>query len=96
MVRPLRTLADALKGESSTPALFAVGNDAHVTRGQLNDAVHELAATLQQSGIRKGDVVSIAEANTVSLLLRARAYILPGRDGGLQRFSTRKNRNCIR
>lgn len=60
-----RTLADALEGGENEPALFPVGRSSSISRGQLRSAVYELASTLQQSGIRKGDVVSLAEANTV-------------------------------
>ena len=67
MSRPLRNLAEALQGRDDTPALIPVGSKA-ISRGQLRNAIKQLASTLQASGIRKGDVVSIAEANTVRLV----------------------------
>ena len=63
-----KTLAEALEGWEDEPALFPVGRTHPITRRALKNAVFGLAKTLQQSGIRHGDVVSIAEANTVSLL----------------------------
>lgn len=69
MVVSPKTLADALRGTADAPALFLVGRSS-ISRGQLRDAVYELASTLHQSGIRKGDVVSIAEANTVIASVR--------------------------
>ena len=76
-----KTLADALAGGDAATALFPVGRSAPVSRGQLRNAVYELASTLQQSGIKHGDVVSIAEANTVrhapKVSLRARADVVP-------------------
>ena len=81
MVVSAQTLADALLGNSDAPAIFPVGAGYQVTRGQLREAVFALAKTLQQSGIRKGDVVSIAEANTVcshaGKVLQARAVSSP-------------------
>lgn len=59
------TLADILRGGDGTPALFAAGRTAPYTRAQVRQAVYELAKTLHRAGIRQGDVVSIAEANTV-------------------------------
>ena len=83
MTGPPQTLADTLAGSENAPALFPVGRTSPVSRGQLRNAVYELASTLQQSGIRKGDVVSIAEANTVcphlARLSRARADTVTGR-----------------
>jgi len=64
-----KTLAEALEGWEDQPALFPVGRAKPITRQALKDAVFGLAKTLQQSGIQKGDVVSIAEANTVSTLM---------------------------
>lgn len=68
MSRPLQNLADALHGQDDLPALFPVGRNTSLSRAQLRKAVSELASTLQNSGINKGDVVSIAEANTVRLV----------------------------
>ena len=62
-----KTLAEVLDGHDGSPALFPLGSPQPVNRKQLRSAVIKLAKTLQQSGIRKGDVVSIAEANTVRL-----------------------------
>ena len=79
-VKP-QTMADALAGGEKAPALFPVGSDSPILRGQLRAAVNQLASALQQSGIRKGDVVSIAEANTVNfapvISLRAFADAVP-------------------
>jgi acyl-coenzyme A synthetase/AMP-(fatty) acid ligase len=64
------TLAEALEGWGDNPALIPVGRARPITRSALKKAVYDLAKTLQQSGIRKGDVVSIAEANTVSKMAK--------------------------
>jgi len=61
-----KTLAEALEGWEDSPALFPVGRVRPITRKALKNAVFDLAKTLKQSGIKNGDVVSIAEANTVS------------------------------
>lgn len=60
------TLAGTLSGNSSRAALFVVGDDEAISRGELERAVKTFASTLKASGIQPGDVVSIAEANTVS------------------------------
>ena len=62
----LDTLANVLDGKDSAPAVIAVGWAKAISRKELREAIYELACTLQKSGIRKGDVVSIADANTVS------------------------------
>ena len=61
------TLAGLLSGASNNAALFVVGEDQPISRGDLDRAVKLFASSLRASGIQAGDVVSIAEANTVSL-----------------------------
>ena len=59
-----QTLADVLSSDGEHAALHIVGSHL-VTRKQLRAAVSEVAVNLRSSGIKVGDVVSIAEANTV-------------------------------
>ena len=62
-----QTLADVLSSDDEHAALHIAGLHL-VTRKQLQAAVSEVAVSLRSSGIKVGDVVSIAEANTVSHL----------------------------
>ncbi len=67
MVLDLATLPDVLKGDDSSPAIFVGGGGPAFTRGNLNQLIVEFAETLRKSGIKPGDVITIAETNTVRL-----------------------------
>lgn len=60
------TLAGVLEGNESHAALYIAGEQQEISRGELGQAIRGFALSLRASGIRPGDVVSIAEANTVS------------------------------
>lgn len=62
---PLTTLHDVLTGAPQTPALIVTGGGPTVTRQQLMAAVVDTALSLQRAGIKPGQVVSMAYANTV-------------------------------
>lgn len=70
----MRTLKDVLR-DSSEPALL-LAESAPITASQLLDAVNKFARALHDCGVRKGDVISIAEANTVKRLV-AHAKVYP-------------------
>ena len=65
MAPRLETLADVLAGDDGAPALLLGSGGAAYTRGQLRALVHQFAASLRASGVQPGDVVTIAEPNTV-------------------------------
>ena len=60
-----KTLGEVTVGCPDDPAVFLCEHDKVLSRGQLHNAVLALAGTLRKSGIRPGDIVSIADANTV-------------------------------
>lgn len=60
------TLYDALKGKESATALKVTEGGPVLTRGALQQCIVDMARNLQASGIKPGDVVSMAFANTVS------------------------------
>jgi acyl-coenzyme A synthetase/AMP-(fatty) acid ligase len=62
----LKTMADVLAGADDSPALLVGSGGAAYTRGALRRLAAQFAATLRASGIKPGDVVTIAEPNTVS------------------------------
>ena len=62
---PLRTMADVLEGSDDSPALWVGSGGAIFTRRQLRRLAQQFAGTLRASGIQPGDVVTIAEPNTV-------------------------------
>lgn len=61
----LATMADVLLGDEDARALQVGSGGASFTRGQLRGLAAQFAATLRASGIKPGDVVTIAEPNTV-------------------------------
>lgn len=69
----LKTMADVLAGADDSPALLVGSGGAAYTRGALRRLAAQFAATLRASGIKPGDVVTIAEPNTVS----SRGMVLP-------------------
>lgn len=58
------TLRDVLQSTDAS-ALLPAGGPGPITASQLREAVLNFARTLRSFGVRRGDVVSIAEANTV-------------------------------
>lgn len=66
----VRTLADVLTGNSDKPAVVCAGGGPVYSRGQLEEKIKYVANLLRNGGIRPGDAVSIAKANTVGQLLR--------------------------
>ncbi len=63
----VQTLADVLKGSSDAPGVICAGGGPAFTRGQLEEKIQYVANLLRNSGIKVGDTVSIAKANTVCL-----------------------------
>jgi hypothetical protein len=69
--RGLHTMADVLNGSSDKPALFVGSGGPAFTRGQLDALAREFAVVLRtQVGMQVGDVVTIAEPNTVGGISR--------------------------
>ena len=62
-----KTLAEVLDGQDSAHALHVVNAKGPISRSSLRSAVRDLAGQLRASGIKPGDVVSIADGNTVSI-----------------------------
>ncbi len=64
---PLSTLHDVLYGEGAPDGAAVVLTDKgpKLSRGDLYAAVVETALALQRAGVKPGDVVSMAYANTV-------------------------------
>ena len=62
----VQTLADVLKGNSDAPGVICAGGGPAYSRGQLETRIKYVANLLRNSGIKQGDAVSIAKANTVS------------------------------
>ena len=62
----VQTLADVLKGNSKATGVICAGGGPTYTRGQLEERIKYVANLLRNSGIKPGDTVSIAKANTVS------------------------------
>ena len=65
MSRPLTTLQSVLEGSDDAPALLLGSGGGTLTRGQLRRLCCQFAASLRASGVQPGDVVTIAEPNTV-------------------------------
>ena len=62
---PVQTLADVLKGNGNAPGVVCAGGGPAYSRGQLETRIKYTANLLRNSGIKPGDTVSIAKANTV-------------------------------
>ena len=77
------TLHDVLAGphDPDSDALILTGSNSHLSRSALYTCVVEVALALQKAGIRPGDVVSMAYANTVSLrsICEKCAHLLPAK-----------------
>ena len=65
----VQTLADVLKGQSDAVGVICAGGGPTFSRGDLQQKIKYVASLLRNSGIKPGDTVSIAKANTVSLPL---------------------------
>lgn len=76
----VQTLADVLKGNSDALGVVCAGGGPAYNRGQLEVRIKYLANLLRSSGIKPGDTVSIAKANTVcetySMLARSTSSLL--------------------
>ena len=59
------TLFDAFGGQGADPALLSTKPGSSVSHKSLRQLSVQTANTLIASGIRPGDVVTIADANTV-------------------------------
>ena len=59
-------MADVLAGADDSPAIVVGSGGPAFTRRQLRRLTLQFAATLRASGVKPGDVVTIAEPNTVS------------------------------
>lgn len=66
MAPHLATMADVLVGADDAPALLLGSGGATYTRAHLRRLVNQFAASLRASGVQPGQVVTIAEPNTVS------------------------------
>ena len=64
----VQTLADVLKGHGDALGVVCAGGGPSFTRSDLQQRISYVANLLRNSGIKPGDTVSIAKANTVSLL----------------------------
>lgn len=62
----VQTLADVLKDNSDAPGVVCAGGGPSYSRGQLQTRIEYVANLLRNSGIKAGDTISIAKANTVS------------------------------
>lgn len=60
-----QSLYGVLAGLDDALAIIVTNGGPRVTRGQLQQAVVSTALSLRAAGIKPGDVVSIAMANTV-------------------------------
>ncbi|PRW45703.1 2-hydroxyacyl- lyase isoform A [Chlorella sorokiniana] len=69
MSRPLTTLQSVLEGADDAPALLLGSGGGALTRGQLRRLCNQFAASLRASGVQPGDVVTIAEPNTVEYVV---------------------------
>ena len=65
----VQTLADVLKGHSDALGVVCAGGGPSFSRGDLEKRIKYVASLLRNSGIKPGDTVSIAKANTVSSTL---------------------------
>ena len=66
MAPQLRTMPDVLAGgDPAAPALFVGSGGLELSRRQLQGLVVQFAETLRRSGVKPGDVITIAEPNTV-------------------------------
>lgn len=65
MAPQLSTLPDVLAGSDGSPAILGGSGGPSFTRGELNALVIHFAESLRASGIKPGDVITIADANTV-------------------------------
>lgn len=65
----MQTLADVLKGNSKATGVICAGGGPTYTRGQLEERIKYVANLLRNSGIKPGDTVSIAKANTVDFIV---------------------------
>ena len=65
MSPPSGTLLDAFAGRDDAPALLSTKPGSTLSHGGLKSLVVQTANTLIATGIRPGDVVTIADANTV-------------------------------
>lgn len=65
------TLPDVLAGDVQAPALVCARGGPSLSRGQLQSLCVTLANTLRNAGLGPGDVVTIADVNTVLLILPA-------------------------
>lgn len=63
--RPLATMAGVLAGADDAPALLCGSGGPTYSRAQLRSLAVRFAASLRASGVQPGDVVTIAEPNTV-------------------------------
>ena len=59
------TLLDVLAAKAEDPALLSTKHGSNLSHKSLKQLVLQTANTLRASGIRQGDVVTIADANTV-------------------------------
>ncbi len=61
----LSTLVDVLEGSDDALAIQVGSGGARITRSEFRKLVVQTANTLQDSGVRPGDTITIADANTV-------------------------------
>lgn len=84
MAPQLSTLTDVLAGgDEASPAIFVGSGGLQLTRGELSKLIIQFAETLRRSGLKPGDVVTIAEPNTVSCQVLGKLEALRGRPAQL-------------
>ncbi|GAX79947.1 hypothetical protein CEUSTIGMA_g7386.t1 [Chlamydomonas eustigma] len=71
MALNITTLHDVLAGAHNprTDAIILTGSSAHVTRSSLYSCVVEVSNALKKAGIKPGDVISMAYANTIDFVV---------------------------
>ena len=85
----VQTLADVLKGHSEEPGVVCAGGGPVYSRGQLEQRIKYVANLLRKSGIKVGDTVSIAKANTVGVKVECGACVCAACAGTLHRSRAR-------
>lgn len=94
---PPRTLFDVLTGSPGSAALYVGSGGAEFTREALLRLIVQFAETLRSSGIQPGDVVTIADPNTVRGVARVGPVARVGLGLGLQprRTASPHPLNCL-
>jgi acyl-CoA synthetase (AMP-forming)/AMP-acid ligase II len=68
MAAKLTVLTDVLQGDDDRVALIVGSGGAEYTRAQVHSLATAFAVSLRKAGIKPGDLVTIAEPNTVCIV----------------------------